>query len=248
MKDMLSIGMIGEHQAGFPPHQATHDALAHTSEQLHVTTQITWLPTGFLEQQPEKRLQAFDALWCAPGSPYQSLTGALNAIQFARERNWPFLGTCAGFQHTVLEYARHVLNFADAQHAEYDPDASLLFVSAFSCSLVGKTMRITLQPGSRVFAVYQQAEVAEQYYCMFGLNPAYQDMLHEGGLRVVGVDQDGEARIVELPGHRFFLATLFLPQLTSSQKHAHPLITAYLRAAIQFKAAGKPQVEASFSL
>lgn len=93
-----------------------------------------------------------------------------------------------------------------------------------------------------------KAEVAEQYYCMFGLNPAYQGMLHEGGLRVVGVDQDGEARIVELPEHRFFLATLFLPQLASSREHPHPLITAYLRAAIQSKATGKPKAEANFSI
>lgn len=141
----------------------------------------------------------------------------------------------AGFKHVVLEYARHVLLIADAQHAEYDPDASVLFVSRLTCSLIGKTMQVHLVPTSRAFHLYQRAVVSEQYYCQFGLNPAYQTALHEGGLRVVGVDQDGEARILELPDHPFFLATLFVPQLTSSPGHPHPLITAYLRTALQVK-------------
>lgn len=75
--------------------------------------------------------------------------------------------------------------------------------------------------------------VTEQYYCNFGLNPAYQTQLHEGGLRVVGVDQDGEARIVELTDHPFFLATLFVPQVSSRPTQPHPLISAFLRAAMQ---------------
>jgi CTP synthase (UTP-ammonia lyase) len=66
-------------------------------------------------------------------------------------------------------------------------------------------------------------------------HPAFQAVLHDGGLRVVGVDQDGEARIVELPDHPFFLATLFVPQLTSRPGHPHPLITAYLRVAMQLR-------------
>lgn len=232
MTESLSLGIIGEYRTAFPPHQTLHQALAHAAAQLQMTIQISWLPTLSLEERSEEKLQAFDALWCAPGSPYQSLSGALNAIRFARERNWPFLGTCAGFQHTVLEYARHVLKFEDAQHAEYDPDASLLFVSELSCTLVGKTMSVRLLPGSHVLDLYGQEEIAEEYYCTFGLNPVYQTVLHEGGLRIVGTDQNGEARIVELPQHRFFVATLFLPQFTSSPEHPHPLISAYLEAAL----------------
>jgi CTP synthase (UTP-ammonia lyase) len=97
-------------------------------------------------------------------------------------------------------------------------------------------MEVRVVPGSRAGRAYCRATSAEEYYCTFGLNPAYQTLLHEGGLRVVGVDQDGEARIVELPDHRFFLATLFVPQLTSAPGRPHPLITAYLTAAGQFRA------------
>jgi CTP synthase (UTP-ammonia lyase) len=163
------------------------------------------------------------------------MQGALNGIRYAREHGLPFLGTCGGFQHMVIEYARNMLGFAEAAHAESDPYASELFVTALSCSLVGKTLQVHVDPKSGVYSYYQQACVEEQYYCNFGLNPAYQQLIHDGGLRVVGRDQDQEARILELPEHPFFVATLFVPQLTSTPEHPHPLIMAYLRAALQHK-------------
>lgn len=159
------------------------------------------------------------------------MQGALNAIRFARENGQPFIGTCGGFQHAILEYARNVLGFTDAAHAESDPDASTLFITALDCSLVGKTMQVHIDPTSRVYGMYQCAVVQEEYYCMFGLNPNYQATIHDGGLRVVGTDDEHGARIVELPDHPFFVATLFVPQLTSTEDHPHPLILAYLQAA-----------------
>jgi CTP synthase (UTP-ammonia lyase) len=137
----------------------------------------------------------------------------------------------------VLEYARNMLGFTDAAHAESDPDASTLFVSALGCSLVGKTMQVHVEPSSRVFQMYGRAVVQEQYYCQFGLNPQYQTTIHEGGLRVVGVGDDHEARILELPDHPFFVATLLVPPLTSTPQQPHPLLLAYLQAAVDRRTA-----------
>ena len=232
MTTRVRIGIIGDYNADFRPHQATDAAIQHAANYLGVTAAVEWLPTPLLTHHPETQLRRFDALWCAPGSPYQSMAGALVAIRFAREQQWPFIGTCGGFQHVVLEYARNVLGFADAAHAESDPDASTLFISMLECSLVGKTMHVHLEPSSRVFQMYQRTVVVEQYYCQFGLNPEYQATIHDGGLRVVGVDEDHEARIVELPDHPFFVATLFVPPLTSTPEQPHPLIIAYLQAAM----------------
>jgi CTP synthase (UTP-ammonia lyase) len=173
------------------------------------------------------------------------MQGALQAICFAREANVPFIGTCGGFQHVVIEYARNVLGFVDAQHAEYDPEASTLFVSALSCSLVGKSMQVYLEPNSKAMACYQQSPVTEKYYCQFGITPQYQPLLHEGGLSITGRDQDGEPRILELPEQRFFLATLFVPQTSSTAAQPHPLILAYLHAALEFsRVAGWEQAKA----
>jgi CTP synthase (UTP-ammonia lyase) len=94
-------------------------------------------------------------------------------------------------------------------------------------------MEVRLEEGSRAAGSYERTEVAEEYYCDFGLNPQHQRLLHDGGLRVVGTDQDGEARVLELPDRRFFVATLFVPQLSSSPSSPHPLITAYMLAAMQ---------------
>jgi CTP synthase (UTP-ammonia lyase) len=237
MTTLVRIGIIGDYNADFPPHRATDAAIQHAADHLGVTAAAEWLPTQLLADSPHVRLRQFDALWCAPGSPYRSMAGALQGIRFARVQQVPFIGTCGGFQHVVLEYARHVLGFADAAHAESDPDASTLFISMLECSLVGKTMHVHLEPSSRVFQMYRRAVAQEQYYCQFGLNPAYQATIHDGGLRVVGVDDDLEARIVELPDHPFFVATLFVPPLTSTPEQPHPLIIAYLQAAINCRRA-----------
>lgn len=230
----ISIGIVGDFDPTFPPHAATNAALRHSADLLGIALEVSWLETQSLAGDDPDRILAYQALWCAPGSPYRSLDGAVRAIRVARQDGVPFLGTCGGFQHVVIEYAGNVLDVEDAQHAEYDPYASKLFVSELSCSLVGKKMEVRLMGGSRAARSYGSTETTEEYYCNFGLNPDYQDLLHEGGLRVVGTDQDGEARVLELPGHRFFVATLFVPQLRSSPRSPHPLITAYLRAAVHF--------------
>ena len=203
MARVVAVGVIGEFNPEFPPHVATNAALEHAAATLGVGVDVRWLSTMELEDLPVAELAEHDALWCAPGSPYRSMDGALRAIRVARESDWPFLGTCGGFQHVVIEYARNVLGFEDAQHAEYDPCASELFISALSCSLAGQTMSVRLKPGSCAAHFYGKGEVSEQYYCNFGLNPDHQGRLDDGGLRVVGTDQDGEARIVELPDRRF---------------------------------------------
>lgn len=155
----------------------------------------------------------------------------MGAIRFARENNVPFLGTCGGFQHLAIEYARNVMGIADASHAESDPYASCLFVTPLSCSLKGKAMEVSIQAGSRAAMACGAVRSTEQFYCNFGLNPKYQDQLETHGLRITGTDQNEEARIVELPSHRFFIGTLFVPQASSTPGNPHPLVLEFCREA-----------------
>jgi len=92
-------------------------------------------------------------------------------------------------------------------------------------------LKIRIQPGSRLYDALRQEEIEEDFLCNFELNGQYQSKLENAGLRITGFGKNGEARAVELPNHRFFLATLFLPQHTSEKAKPHPLIVAYLRAA-----------------
>jgi CTP synthase (UTP-ammonia lyase) len=163
--------------------------------------------------------------------PYQNSDAALDAIRFARERQVPFLGTCAGFQHAVIEYARSVLGIADADHAESNPSAPAPVIAPLPYPLIERTAAVVLDPASRTAEIYRRTAVAERYRCRFGLNPEYLPLLHRGGLRVTGVDETGVAAVVEFPKHPFFLATLFLPEHASRAGAPHPLVTAYLAAA-----------------
>jgi CTP synthase (UTP-ammonia lyase) len=225
---MIRIALIGEFDPSFPPHMATVAACVHSAATLGIAVDAPWISTRDIAVDD---VREFSALWITPGSPYKSLANTLAVIRYAREHRVPCFGTCGGFQHLILEYARNVLGFRDAQHAEYDPYASDLFVTQLECSLVGRELRIILAPGSRVAEIYGDTEAHEQYYCNFGINPDKSDFLRSGDLRITGSDAEGEVRVIELPAHPFFIGTLFVPQLRSSRESPHPLVTAFMRAA-----------------
>ncbi len=235
MTENPRVGIIGDHDPNNTTHAATDRALAHAAGVLGVSVDVEWLPTDALEGCAFEATRGFDALFCSPGSPYRSFDGALEAIRFARENNVPFVGTCGGFQHAAVEYARNVLGLAEAGHTEYDPDALAPFVSALSCSPFGQKMRVNVEPGSRSYEIYGAPEVEEEYRCNYGLEPGSRSLLEGGGLRVSGTDPDGEVRILELPGHPFYVVALFVPQLRSSPGRPHPLIAAFLEAGLAAK-------------
>jgi len=158
----------------------------------------------------------------------------LEGICWARVNRVPFIGTCAGFQHAVLEFARNVLQIHDAMHAEYDSSASVMLVRPLSCSVAGKILPIRLKAESLAASLYGADRVEESYYCNFGLNPEYHARIEEGGMTISGWDDDGEARIIELGGHPFFLATLFVPQAQAKPESPHPLITAFCQSAQRY--------------
>lgn len=234
MSSSIKIGIIGDLDLKRPSHKATNEALRHCADYLKINLELQWLPTELLERDTDKSISNFDGLWCAPGSSYISMKGALKAIQFARENDYPFIGTCGGFQHAVIEYAQNKLGLNDVQHAEYDPSASNLFITALSCSLIGETRKIFINKSSMIYKFYNKIEVEERYNCNFGLNPNYQKLIDENGFKVVGTDEKGEARILELPRNNFFVATLFQPQLSSLFTNPHKLIIAYLTCAKEF--------------
>ena len=224
------IGLVGDYDAGVTAHQAIPRALALAASALGAPLESRWLPTETIDG--DALLAPFDALWCVPASPYRSMAGALRAIRFARERPLPFLGTCGGFQHAVVEYARNVLGWADAEHAETAPDAARPVIAALVCSLVEITNKVRLLPGSRIAAAYGATEATEGYHCRYGLNEAFRETLVSGALRVTAEDEAGDIRALELEGHPFFVATLFQPERAALAGRLPPLVAAFSRAAV----------------
>jgi CTP synthase (UTP-ammonia lyase) len=239
----MSLAIIGDFNPSFRPHLATNEAINHSLSALKRALKVDWIPTNTIDANFEALINHYKGFWIAPGSPYNNMAGALKIIEFARLNNVPTLGTCGGFQHIVIEFARHVLGIQDAQHAEYDPYASKLLINPLSCDLKGQKLDITLvDKGSKIYNIFKRNKISEKYYCNFGLNPEYQDLLHNNGLKMVGTDRHKEARILELEGHPFFIATLFVPQDNSSINKPHKLITTFLQAIIKAHGINKSTV------
>ncbi|HEY8907144.1 MAG TPA: CTP synthase [Rhodoferax sp.] len=228
MCSKVSIGLIGDYNASVPAHQAIPVALQRAAEIADMTVEFEWVPTE--EVVALSRISQFDGLWCVPASPYRSMEGALRAIRHAREAAVPFLGTCAGFQHAVVEYARNVLGWSDAEHAETSPDSLRAVISPLECALVEATGTVRLFPGSRMAAAYGAKQTTEGYRCRYGLNPKFRAELVAGPLRAVADDDTGEVRAVELDEHPFFVATLFQPERAALKGQAAPLVDAFVRA------------------
>ncbi len=128
----------------------------------------------------------------------------------------------------------------EAAHAEYDPDAPLPLITLAVCpvpdrpegaALLAGEHTLRLDPRSRAFRLYRQAEVRESFICSYELNPSFRHLVESGDLIVSGTGENGEVRLVELLGHPFFLATLFVPQLKSREDSPHPLVTDFMQAA-----------------
>lgn len=226
MNTAIAIGLIGDRDDGVTAHRAIPLALEQAAAALGAALRVEWLPTERIER--DAQLGGCDGFWCVPASPYRSMDGALRAIRFAREHGRPFLGTCGGFQHAAVEYARDVLGWADAEHAETAPDAARAVIAPLSCALVEAQERVQVLPGTRLAAIYGTAEIAAEYRCRYGLNDAFRAALTAGPLRASALGADGEVRVLELDGHPFFLATLFQPERAALRGEPVPLARALL--------------------
>nr|WP_314564533.1 CTP synthase [uncultured Pseudomonas sp.] len=222
----LHLALIGDYNPDVIAHQAIPVALQQAADILGLTVHAQWIDTDALPQS----LQGFDGFWCVPGSPYRDMEGALRAIRFAREQRRPFLGTCGGFQHAVLEYARNVLGWKDAEHGELAPHAKRAVITQLNCTLVEATDTVRLVPYTRIAEAYGTLDGQEGYRCRYGVNPEFLDALLEGDLIPSGHDSAGDLRAVELLDHPFFVATLFQPERSALKGITPPLAIALLKA------------------
>lgn len=227
----LQIGLIGDRDDAVVAHRAIPLALGMAGDACGVEIEPVWVSTD--EVGNGAALAEFGGIWCVPASPYRSMEGALTAICVARERHVPFLGTCGGFQHAVIEYARNVLGWADADHAETSPEAKRQVIVPLLCSLVEVTGAVQLTPGSRLASAYGTSSIVEGYHCSYGLSGEFRQALDGGALRINAVDDAGDVRGIELDGHPFFVATLFQHERGALQGRLPPAVHAFVQAAVE---------------
>jgi CTP synthase (UTP-ammonia lyase) len=231
MKGRVTVGLVGERSDSVPAHLAIPQALENAAETLGIAVAYEWVPTDRIRSA--SRVASFDGLWCVPASPYRSTEGALIAIRSAREGRIPFLGTCGGFQHAIIEYARNVLGWQDAAHAEMDSTSTVAVISLLSCPLVNVGGSVQLLAGTRIATAYGTDEATEVYFCRYGVNPDFRASLTAGPLREAARDDTGDLRAVELDDHPFFVATLFQPERAALLGQPAPLVNAFLAASAQ---------------
>jgi CTP synthase (UTP-ammonia lyase) len=220
----VDIAVLGDRNTDFVTHRELDAALDRVPE----WASTRWIPTA----APDARtLESVDGLWVAPGSPYRDDDAVFAAIRRAREHGLPLLATCSGFQYALVEFARGVAGL-DAAHAEIDPGAEAPVVAPLACSLVGERRTVSCVPGTRLAAICGTEPFSGFHWCGYGLADGYEEKLVAAGLVVSAHAEDAGVEGFELPGHPFFIGTLFQPQVGSSEgRPLHPLIGAFLDAA-----------------
>jgi CTP synthase (UTP-ammonia lyase) len=244
--ESVQIGIFGEYDPASPTLPAVEKSLQHAAGELKIAVEAQWLPTDtLLDPALDEKLEAFDGLWAAPGSPYKSFDGMLRGIEFARRRDWPFLATCGGCQYTVIECARNVMGIKDADSAENNSGSENIVIYPVLCAvphrrsdapkLSGKTPEIRIRPGSYLHSFYKKDVVTEEFFCNYEENPEFEWAIIEAGFPIVARGAQNEVRPIESTSHRFFVATLVQPQLSSKAGKPHPVIVEFLREAAKWK-------------
>ncbi|MEV0824891.1 CTP synthase C-terminal region-related (seleno)protein [Nonomuraea rubra] len=220
----MRIALVGDRSPGVRSHARIPLLMEALRERDGIALDAYWMPTDDVSG-----VAGFDGIWLVPGSPYRDEAGAVEAVRVAREREIPFLGTCAGFQHMLLEFARNVCGLPVA-HAENEPGADGLLLTPLACSLAGHEGRVRLVAGTRIEQIVGAPSTMESYVCSYGFNEDYKQTLAGHGMVFSGHADDGTARVAELPGHPFFLGTLFQPELAGDGRRPHPVISAFAAA------------------
>lgn len=238
--DRVHIGIVGDFDSGKHSHWATEAALFHAAAKLRVAVEPRWVSTELVYSDPAAALAFADGIWGAPGSPFLSAQGMLQAIEYARRSATPYFGTCAGFQYALIEITRNLLGIPDADTAENNPSGEHIVITPVRCELPHRAgprlagrSKVVIEPGSMLATLCPDAQLDAEFFCSYEVNAAFEARWQHAGVRFGARGCDGEPRALELPVHRFFVATLFQPQLTSSFERPHPIVLGFLRACFE---------------
>ncbi|MBE3589774.1 MAG: CTP synthase [Firmicutes bacterium] len=248
----VEVAIVGKYVALHDAYMSVVEALVHAGAANDARVDIRWIHAEDVEKAEAAELLAGVHGVLVPGGfGDRGIEGKIRTARYARESGVPYFGLCLGMQVAVIEFARHVLGWADAHSTEFDPRTShpVIDLMPSQAGLVntGGTMRLggyecELAPGSLARACYGQPTVVERHRHRFEFNNRYRDDFVRAGLHLSGLWRAGNlVEIVELPQeqHPWFLGTQFHPELRSRPNRPHPLFQAFVAAALAYKASGK---------
>ena len=244
----VSIGLVGKYVEYEDSYKSLKEALLHGAMAHNVKAHLTWIEAEGLETPDnsyEAQLEGYDALLVPGGFGKRGIAGMLNAIRYAREKKVPYFGICLGMQTACIEFARNVCGVEGAHSTEFDPTPAHRIIYKLrelrGVEELGGTMRLgawpcILTPGSFAHRAYGQTEISERHRHRYEFNQEYRAQLEAAGLSITGLTPDGTyVEIVEIHDHPYFLGCQFHPEFKSKPLEPHPLFTAFVGAAYEYR-------------
>jgi CTP synthase len=248
----VDIAMVGKYVDLTESYKSLNEALSHAGISNNVKVNIHYIDSVEIEEKGASVLEGMHAILVPGGFGNRGVEGKIQAVQYARENNVPYLGICLGMQVAVIEYARNVVGLDKAHSTEFDPttphpviglisewqDADGSVQKRSEDSDLGGTMRLggqecKLSINSKAYQAYQKDVITERHRHRYEFNNHYRQPLTENGLNIAGLSIDNElVEIVEIDGHPWFVACQFHPEFTSTPRDGHPLFSGFIHAAV----------------
>ena len=241
----LEIAMVGKYIQLHDAYLSVVEALKHGGIASRANVKIRWVDSEEVnEENVAQVLEGVDGILVPGGFGTRGTEGKITAIQYARENKIPFLGICLGMQMAIVEYARHVLGYQDANSIELDPDTThpviALMPEQNGVTDLGGTLRLgaypcVLKDGSVARELYGKKEISERHRHRYEVNNDYREELEQHGMVLSGISPDGRiVEMLELADHPFFVGTQGHPELKSRPNRAHPLFRGLIHAAVEY--------------
>ncbi len=245
-KDVVDIALIGKYVELKDSYKSISESFIHASSFSRCKVNLHWIHSEKLNADTiEDELKNMDGILVAPGFGNRGIEGKIHGVRYARENKIPFLGICLGMQVSVIEYARNVLHYKDANSTEMDAKTTFPVIDLMedqkTVSTMGGTMRLgsckcDLKKGSIVHAVYGSDQINERHRHRYEFNNQFLDSFESSGMKASGVNPEtGLVEIIEIPDHPWFVGVQFHPEYKSTVASPHPIFVSFVKATLKNK-------------
>ena len=244
-KETVTIGLVGKYDLQ-DAYKSIRESLSHAGTYNDYKVDIEFVNSEYLtEQNVAEQLAGLDGVLICPGFGQRGIEGKIIAAHYTRTHNIPTFGICLGMQMIVIEFARNVLGYADANSREMDEKTQHNVIDIMeeqkNITNMGGTMRLgayecVLKQGSRTFDIYKKEHIQERHRHRYEFNNDFQNEFERAGMKCVGRNPESDlVEIVEIPGLKWYIGTQFHPEYQSTVLHPHPLFVDFVKAAIENK-------------
>ena len=248
----VKIAIVGKYTQLHDAYLSVVEALKHGGISCRAKVELDWIDSEELtEKNLDQQLHNVDGILVPGGFGNRGTEGMILAAQYARVHKIPYLGICLGMQMAIVEFARHVLGYEDANSIELNPETKhpviALMPDQEDIEDIGGTLRLGSYPcilaeGSRSYELFGKKEIHERHRHRYEVNNAFRKELQEKGMNIVGTSPDNHiVEMIEIAGHPFYVGTQAHPEFKSRPNHAHPLFRGFIQAAVDKKISEEQQ-------